>query len=102
MKLKSRARRVSTIIKREDFSLQPNASSEARASVSDATLSVKQKSKSCTLIEQEEEPFISAPDSNDMQEDPDEEMDMAIKQEETSETKADLGKYVDKLQRQIN
>jgi len=95
MKLRSRARRVAIIIKREDCSLKANASSIARVSVSDAnTLGVKQDTESCTLVKQEE-PFTSALVSSNLQVD----MDKTIKQEETSKTKAALGTYAgNKLQ----
>lgn len=97
MKLRSRARRAAIVIKREDWSLQTKASNKACGLVPDATLSVKQESKSCTLIKQEE-PFSSALVNSSMQVEPNEVMDKAIKQEDTSKTKIALGKYVDKLQ----
>lgn len=93
MKLRSRA----IIIKKEDCSLQTNASSKARVLLPDATLSIKQDSESCTLVKQEEA-FTLALNSSKMQVETSEEMDKAIKKEETSETKAASGRYVDKLQ----
>ena len=94
MKLRSRARLAAIIIKREDCSLQPNSSSKAPVSVTAATLSVKQESKSCTLVKQEE-PFASALVSNNTQVESNQNTTgKAVKQEETK-TKTALGKYVD-------
>lgn len=97
MKLRSRVIRAVNTIKREDLSLQPKAHSEARVSAPDATLGAKQDIERCTLVKQEE-PFASTPISSDIQVEQSEEMDMAIKQEETSRSKAALGRYVDTLQ----
>ena len=91
MKLRSRARRVAIIIKREDCSLETHLSSKARVSVPDATLSVKQDSKSCALVKQEK-PLTSALVSSNKQVETSEKMDKAIKQEETSKAKTALGK----------
>ena len=102
MKLRSRARRASNTVKREDCSLEPNASSKARVSVPDAcTLSVKQDSKSCTLVKQEE-PFASALINSNVQVESNEATDKAIKQEETSKPKTALGRYADTCQAEIN
>ena len=95
MKLRSRVRRVAIIIKREDCSLQTNT----RVLVPDATaLSVKQDSESCSTLAKQEEPLASTLISSNTQVEPNEEMDKAIKQEETSETKAASGRYAYRFQ----
>ena len=93
MKLRSRARRVAVIIKREKCSFEPNASSKARLLVPDATLNVKQDSESCTLVKQEQS-FASALINSNIHVEPNEETNKAIKQEETSKPKIALGRYV--------
>ena len=95
-------RRAAIIIKREDCLLEPNASVKARLSVPNAIFSVKQDSESCTTLAKQEEPLASALINNNIQVESNEEMDKAIKQEETSKPKPALGRYADTCQGRIN
>lgn len=101
MKLRSRVRGASNTIKREDISLQTNASSKARVSVTDAAFSVKQESESCATVKQEQLSSSTLINSNMLVE-PNEDMGKAIKQEETSKAKIVLGRYTYKLKRRLN